>query len=80
MKKIKRQVEISFKLVYLGQTNKPKLGSATYIYEFKTHKPIDIDNTKCFIEIDVAETLAEFRQKNNLSKDQLVEWLNKNYK
>ena len=31
------------------------------------------------IDLRLVETSSEFRQMNNLSKEELTEWLNKNY-
>lgn len=35
---------------------------------------------KTFIEVDIPETLKEFRGMHSLSKQDLVKWLNENYK
>lgn len=51
-----------------------------YTYVFKSNENIDVRNLECFIEIDVPETISEFREMHNLSKGDLIEWLNENYK
>lgn len=48
---------------------------------FKTPEFIGCEhNPKVMIEVDEAETLKEFRELNELTKSELLEWLNKNYK
>jgi hypothetical protein len=48
--------------------------------EIKTEKfPGDPKGLKIFREAPVAETLKEFREIHGLTKEKLVEWLNKNY-
>ena len=37
------------------------------------------DDIQLFKEVEVAETLKEFRELNGLTKGDLVEWLNLNY-
>ena len=52
---------------------KQRLALRKYLNENKEAVTAD------FTEIEVPETLTEFREVNNLTKDQLVDWLNENY-
>lgn len=80
MRKERKLVDMRLEQVSVERMEHFGFAPMTYTYEFKTHEPIDTETLECFVEVDVPETLAEFRQMNNLSKEELTEWLNKNYK
>ena len=50
-----------------------------FTYTFKSDKYYDIERLSFFIDVDVAETLKEFRELKGMSKSELVEWLNENF-
>ncbi|MCP5063616.1 MAG: hypothetical protein GY936_14310 [Ignavibacteriae bacterium] len=54
-------------------------GSPVFTYTFTTRKEISTETLECYVEIDVPETLAEFRDLHEYSKEDLLEWLNENY-
>jgi hypothetical protein len=41
---------------------------------------IDLENLKILAPFDVPETLKEFREYKNITKKELLDWLNENYK
>ena len=41
---------------------------------------VNVENITFNLEVQVPETLSEFRELNNLSKEELLEWLIENYK
>ena len=40
----------------------------------------NLETIECFVEVEEPETIKEFLQEKQLSKTELIEWLNKNYK
>tara|TARA_R110002074_G_scaffold30696_1_gene86649 strand:- start:195 stop:440 length:246 start_codon:yes stop_codon:yes gene_type:complete len=55
-------------------------GLSEFKTEFKTESfPGDPEVLILFKEVQVAETLKEFRELHGLTKEGLVEWLNENY-
>jgi len=82
MRKEKKKVELNFEQVSMDRMSYGchQIAPAKYTYEFTTYEPVDIETLECFVEVDVPETLSEFRQIHGLSKEELTEWLNKNYK
>lgn len=80
MKKERKIVAVNFEQVEFTRDFDSIESRGTFRYEFTTREPFDFKSLECTIEIDVPETLTEFREVNNLSKDDLIQWLNKNYK
>ena len=82
MKKEKKKIELNLEQVSMDRMSFGchEIAPAKYTYEFTTYEPVAIETLECFVEVDVPETLSEFREMNNLSKEELTEWLNKNYK
>jgi hypothetical protein len=53
----------------------------TFTASFTTKKFVGPPEAlKLFTEVDVPETLKEFRELHDLSKEELLQWLNNNYK
>lgn len=51
----------------------------TISLEYKIHEMVDVNSLKLYVSEDVPETLKEFREMHNISKKDLVKWLNENY-
>jgi len=81
MKKEKKKVDLSLQQVDCERRN-PVFGDMRfdYTYTFVGHEGLNPEAFEIFTEIEVPETLVEFREMHGLSKDELVDWLNKNYK
>lgn len=82
MKKAKKQIKIhSLDVSNESVYNESECVSERYRYSFTSSDMIfDIENFECFIITEIPETIKEFRETHNLSKSELIEWLNKNYK
>ena len=83
MKKVKKQIHLRLDKVNLNQNGGCYLGRPEnrYTYEFSGHGYIEnIDTLEAFVEVEEPETIAEFREQKDLTKTELVDWLNKNYK
>ena len=83
MRKEKRQVELhlsemSSETIVCDSYGETVRNECTYV--FKGDNFIDVDTLKHFVEVDVPETISEFRKMHDLSKDELLEWLKENYK
>lgn len=50
-----------------------------YTFSSREHIP-NIETMEHFIEVEEAETLKEFRKLKDVSKEELVEFLNQNFK
>lgn len=51
-----------------------------YIYTIETHDSISSGDTEIVKEFKLPETLKEFIDTHGLTKKQLVDWLNQNFK
>ncbi len=76
MKKKREKVAINIKAV---STDIRSFGVPVFTYTFTTRRELDTKTLECFIEVDVPEKIAEFRQRHGFSKEGLVDWLNNNY-
>jgi hypothetical protein len=79
MKKAKKQVyltpeETKFER-FFGD-----IKSGLYTYTFTSSIFYNTNEIEHFIEVDVPETMREFKELYDLSPKELLEWLNKNYK
>ena len=82
MKKVKKEVSISLDSVSMERIDSCFGNeSSRYTYEMssRTHVP-NIETLEFFVEVEEAETLKEFRELKNITKVELIDWLNKNYK
>lgn len=55
-------------------------GHSMYEYKFSSDELIHADSVEVTHEVEIPETLKEFREQKGLSKLELVEWLNQYYK
>lgn len=88
MKKVKKKVELHFQGIgYVHEDDhfSSILGRSIPIHNpgktitFSTTDDFNPQELEAFIEVEVPETLKEFREYHNLSKTELVDWLNDNY-
>jgi len=47
---------------------------------FNCYEFLDPRDLTHFIDVEIPETLKEFREHHEISKKDLIDWLNKNYK
>ena len=83
MKKVNKEVKVSLNSVSVTCGRNNHFGSPInnrYEYEMESTQLLDTETLKCFIEVDEAETLKEFRKLKGINKDELLQWLNKNFK
>ena len=60
--------------------NNGRLNHGGFTVKIKTNDyPGDVENLILYEKIQIPETLKEFREVHNLSKEELVNWLNENY-
>jgi len=83
MKTVKKQVSLKLEELEMNREGCGSMnyeGSVEYKYTFTTYQQIpNIETLQHFVEVQEPETVKEFREENNLSKDELTKWLNKNY-
>jgi len=82
MKKGKKEVLLAFRDVTVDAIMSDCSTAAERIctYTFTCDELIDVDFLRHFVEIDVPETISEFREIHDLSKEQLLDWLKEHYK
>ena len=83
MKTVKKQVHLNLESMSLDQEGRCSFGTTDYRfrYEFTGYDNLDnIDTLEVFIEVEEPETIKEFLCENDITKKDLVKWLNKNYK
>lgn len=80
MKTIKKEVKLDLvsEEVYLDRF--PNGDSIRQEMIYSLNKIVDTSKLTHFVEIEFPESLKEFREVNNLSKKDLLNWLNENYK
>jgi len=82
MKTVKKQVQLNLEQVSM-ERNECSFGrpESRFTYEFTGYGHVpNIETLEFFVEVEEPETLKEFRQQKGITKTELVEWLNKNYK
>lgn len=79
MKKVRQKIEVEPEsAVVHSSVTAP--GFTKYEYTFSSPEHISLPTVEVTHEVDVPETLKEFREMHDLTKERLVEWLNKNYR
>ena len=82
MKTVKKKLDCSIESLSMEQME-CVWGDTRPIYTYKlvTNKYIpNIETLELFVDVDEPENLKEFRTQKDLTKIELVDWLNKNYK
>jgi len=74
MNKIKKSVPIQMNGANMGDFGD------MITYEIQSYYPLEACLREIFIEVDEPETIKEFLKVHNITKTELVEWLNQNYK
>ena len=78
MKTIKKKIDLT--LTSSEFDIYPDLGCSKYGYYFKSKQFIsNIDSLEFHVQVNMPETLKEFKKVHDLSSVELVDWLNKNY-
>jgi len=81
MKTIKKEIKLELTEESVS-INRDSMFCDSRVQEFKfiSHELVDRNRLSHFIEIDVPDSLKEFRSYFGLSKTELLDWLNENYK
>lgn len=82
MKTVKKKLDCSVESVSMEKMECLWGGDRpVYTYTIKTNSYIpNIETLELFVDVEEPETLAEFREQKDITKVELVDWLNKNYK
>jgi hypothetical protein len=74
--------EIVIKRIELQDSYRKSDQNFEYVYEIETHLPLNLNALDSVVKqsIKVPTSFTEFMEENNISFDQTLEFLNKNYK
>ena len=74
--------EIVIKRIELQDSYRKSDQNFEYVYEIQTHIPLNLNALDSVVKqsIKVPTSFTEFMEENNISFDQTLEFLNKNYK
>ena len=80
MKTVKKKVRLNLDNIQAERRGCGISDITEYTYTFTTHEYIPNHGTlEHFVEVEEPETMKEFLSNEEISKKELVEWLNKNY-
>ena len=79
MKTVRKQIDILNKNLYVSKEGRCFNYNQFYKLELKSLDRINTESLELTHEVEVPETIGEFKRLHGLSRDELVDWLNDNY-